>query len=172
MRGDTLYRVDIRDWVLRRKQWKAIPLLSAVFWGALKKASLWAYAVVKAGGDLDFLGIWAPLWGFVKEWDWVIVPAVGIFGLWWIGRKKPGTSPSEKQNSPTISPDVITTTPISVRNVPRANNAPLILKLGEEILKFHRERREQYSTQRSSEWKRSNRVRRSMICLARSQRSN
>ena len=92
MRGDTLYRVDLRDWVLRRKQWKAIPLLSAVFWGALKKASLWAYAVVKAGGDLDFLGIWAPLWGFVKEWDWVIVPAVGIFGLWWIGRKKPGTS--------------------------------------------------------------------------------
>ena len=143
MRGDTLYRVDLRDWVLRRKQWKAIPLLSAVFWGALKKASLWAYAVVKAGGDLDFLGLWAPLWGFVKEWDWVIVPAVGIFGLWWIGRKKPGTSPSEKQNSPTISPDVITTTPISVRNVPRANNAPLILKLGEEILKFHRERREQ-----------------------------
>ena len=57
--------------------------------------------------------------------------------------KKPGTSPSEKQNSPTISPDVITTTPISVRNVPRANNAPLILKLGEEILKFHRERQEQ-----------------------------
>ena len=27
--------------------------------------------------------------------------------------------------------------------MPRANNAPLILKLGEEILKFHRERREQ-----------------------------
>ena len=77
--------------------------------------------------------------GIRKGWDWVIVPAVGI-GLWW---KKPGTSPSEKQNSPTISPDVITTTPISVRNVPRANNAPLILKLGEEILKFHRERREQ-----------------------------
>ena len=62
----------------------------------------------RRSGFLRHLG---PTLGIRKEWDWVIVPAVGIFGLWWIGRKKPGTSPSEKQNSPTISPDVITADP-------------------------------------------------------------
>ena len=56
------------------------------------------YTVIKVGGDLDFLGVWHPVVGFVKQWDGVIVPLLGIGWLWWIGRDK-SISPIEKRRT-------------------------------------------------------------------------
>ena len=90
--------MQIPGWVRRRLRWKAVPPSLLLLWDVLKKASHWIYTGIKTGGDLDFLGLWDTLVGFVKEWDGLIAPAIGVAWLWWIGREARGKAAPIERN--------------------------------------------------------------------------